>query len=171
MTEESYISFLKLCAELHPLILNDDQTNVRFSKFGEEIVTQIAAGGVLKITEPCLVTYCQEFESSVIDSGPQTIKSTTFNFEICQYAQPNDFQAQKVAQNTAEAIATDIINEMKAYYFNDIPPFNHGVKISDRIQGNNTAGGKASLYGYRVELTITSPVSSGENHTLFTTII
>jgi hypothetical protein len=168
MTEQQYISFLKLCAEKHPQILHNDETNCRFSEFGEEIVTQIGAGGVLRIAEPCLLLYCQEFENTTVDSGPQTRNSTSFNFEICQWAESKDFHAQKTAQAIAQAIATDIINEMKAYYFENLTPFNGGVKISDTVRGNNTAGGKASLYGYRVELTITSPVPSGENHTLFT---
>ncbi|PWK27170.1 hypothetical protein LV89_01985 [Arcicella aurantiaca] len=168
MTEQQYISFLKLCAEKHPQILHNDETNYRFSAYGEEIVTQIGAGGVLKITQPCLIIYCQEFENTTVDSGPQTRNSITVNFEICQYAEAKDFVAQKTAQTIAQVISMDIINEMKAYYFENLAPFNGGVKLSDTVRGNNTAGGKASLYGYRVELTITSPVSSGENHTLFT---
>ena len=107
MNEELYIAFLKLCAEFHAQILHNDETNVRFSQFGEEIVTQISAGGVLKITEPCLIMYCQEFEDVIADSGPQTQKSTNFNFEICQYAPPTDFVAQSIAQSTAKTIATE----------------------------------------------------------------
>lgn len=170
MNSETYIAFIQLLAEHHPDILHDDATNDRFSKFGEEVVTSITGTNTLKIKDFCVLIYANEFDCPTTDDKSRTFKDYSFNFEICKYCQPKDFEAQLSAQQQAERIAQDFINEMKHYRFENRPPFHRGTDFVGRIQGNPTAGGKANLYGHRCEIPLRVPVAGAESHTPFSYI-
>jgi hypothetical protein len=168
MTPQDYIDFIKLCAESHPDILHHDEANKRFSQFGESVVSDIAGGGILKIKEFCVLIYTNEFDAPSSDQGAQTYKDYSFNFEICKYCGPKDYPAQLLAQNQAEIIAQDFINEIKSYIYEGDFPFTDGTRIFKRIEENPTSGGKANLYGWRVEIPIRTPKPGFESHVRFT---
>ena len=180
MNSQEYIDFIKLCATSHPEILHREnvenpnnsedveQPNIRFSIKGEKVFTETTGAGDLNTNEFCVIICPNEFEAPFWDNNTVSYKDYSFNFEIAKYCAASDEVAQLSAQQNAERIGQDFCNEIKYYMMECIPPFDRGTDIPTKIIGNPTAGGKASLYGYRFEIPIRTHIPGVESHTSFT---
>lgn len=168
MTTQDFINFIKLCAIKHPEILHDDETNNRFSTRGEKIFSETAGAGTLEVKEFCVIICPKEFDCPFWDNKSVSYKDYSFNFEICKYCSNDDDAAQLLANQEAERIGQDFCNEIKLYMMGNIAPFDRGTSIPTKISGDNTSGGKASLYGHRFEIPIRTPIPGVESHTSFT---
>lgn len=179
MTTQQYIAFIKLCAENHPAILHRGKDhpdvlaettpkNIRFSTDGENVFAQASGSGSLRVLEFCIVITPTQFDINRQRNNSQIRNIMSLNFEVCKYCEPSDTDAQNLAQNTAQIIVQDIINEIEYYHFNNLFPFWKNTKLLDNVNGSVTAGGNNNLYGYRAELPFITPIFGGESHQPFT---